>query len=121
MGHQCIVLKYHPHFVTANTDQLASRRFQHVLAVQPDRAPRWLDQARHTAQECGLAGSGKSHENENFTFGNVYVDVSNSSKNTGFLQTLSGEVSAELLQKFLGVSTVDFPYVLAKQHGFCPA
>jgi len=69
MGKERVVLKYHPHVAPVR------RARRDVFAVEPHRAGVGRKQARHDAQQRGLAATGRSEQRDELAALDAKVDA----------------------------------------------
>ncbi len=75
MRKQRELLKHHRQHFAPQVSQLLFAIGQHVFTIDLHLSRGGLDQTVEMADQCGFARSGQAHDDGDFTFAHVYIDV----------------------------------------------
>ena len=76
------MLKDHPHFVTADIDQILVVCLEKILSIEHHLSHGRLNQTTQATDQGRLSTARKSHNDEDLTFGNLQADISNGTDQT---------------------------------------
>src|SRR5690606_27070191 len=113
MWEQAEALKLHSHLLLPETLQLAATHSYDINVLDTNRPRRGFDQAIEMAYECGLAGTGETHDDVDAAFLYGQGNIPQPEGVTTALQKLvPAHAGAGGFQPLLGPGPEDFVYTL---------
>jgi hypothetical protein len=114
MRQQAEVLEHHPHLVTAKLDERLLADLQKILVIEDDLSGGRIIEAGEAADESGLAGTGKTHDDQDLALLNVEGNVPDRSDISFRREGIGARLALVARQEGSRIRPEDFPQVPAQ-------